>query len=275
MADNVSVSAGSYTATVAADDIGGVHYQRSKLVWGPDGTANDADVASGKPLPVQLRASGGTELALALDATLTGGTQQAIARGGAKGATAAATLTSRAVDADHQALDVYFNNTISATVDSILSLSTRKLSALGTYTTAIAGAGVAPTLKALASNGMKIGNEIDLTGSSARNLYVNLDLLCRGAAAFTAGTVVEVYFILTVDGTNYADASDSVAPPLTALVAQFPLRAVDTAQRIAFGSIPLPNAKFKPLVWNKGGQAFTNTDNENVLSYRVYDLANV
>lgn len=55
MADNVTVTLGSYSATVAADDIGGVHYQRAKIVWGPDGTANDTDVASGKPMPIQVR----------------------------------------------------------------------------------------------------------------------------------------------------------------------------------------------------------------------------
>jgi hypothetical protein len=44
---------------------------------------------------------------VALDSTLTGGTCKAIARGGAKGATSAADCTSRSIDADHQALDVY------------------------------------------------------------------------------------------------------------------------------------------------------------------------
>lgn len=60
MADNVVANPGTGGATFATDDIGGVQYPRSKVVWGPDGTANDADVASGKPLPVQLRAADGT-----------------------------------------------------------------------------------------------------------------------------------------------------------------------------------------------------------------------
>lgn len=50
--------------------------------------------------------TGAAAAPLALDATLTGGTAQSIARGGAKGATTAATVTSTAIDADHQALDV-------------------------------------------------------------------------------------------------------------------------------------------------------------------------
>ena len=50
MADNVSITPGS-GATAAADDIGGVLYQRIKLVHGADGV-NDGDVAAGNPLPV-------------------------------------------------------------------------------------------------------------------------------------------------------------------------------------------------------------------------------
>lgn len=51
MADNVELDAGSGGATVAADDIGGVLYPRSKIVIGADG-ANDGDVSAANPLPV-------------------------------------------------------------------------------------------------------------------------------------------------------------------------------------------------------------------------------
>lgn len=69
MADNVPITAGSGT-TIATDDVGGgVQVQRTKTTWGPDGTANDVDVASGKSFPVQLRAAGGTELDLGTQTT--------------------------------------------------------------------------------------------------------------------------------------------------------------------------------------------------------------
>lgn len=74
MADNVVANAGAGGSTFATDDIGGVHYPRSKVTWGPDGTANDADVASGKPLPVQIRSSGGAEAVLIDNAGFTDGT---------------------------------------------------------------------------------------------------------------------------------------------------------------------------------------------------------
>ena len=64
MADNVTANAGSGGAVFATDDIGSVHYPRSKVVWGPDGTANDAAAPSGKGLPIQGEA--------AHDATSTG-----------------------------------------------------------------------------------------------------------------------------------------------------------------------------------------------------------
>ena len=50
MADNVTLDAGSGGDTAAADDIGGIKYQRVKLTLGAD-SVNDGDVASGNPLP--------------------------------------------------------------------------------------------------------------------------------------------------------------------------------------------------------------------------------
>jgi hypothetical protein len=69
MADNSSVPVASGNETFANDDIGGVKYPRPKINWGPDGTANEVDVASGKPLPVQLRGSDGTDRSNALPVT--------------------------------------------------------------------------------------------------------------------------------------------------------------------------------------------------------------
>lgn len=72
MADNVAITAGSGT-TIAADDVGGgVLVQRVKATWGPDGTANDTDVATGKPMPTQLRVSDGTAWTYGAGATAAG-----------------------------------------------------------------------------------------------------------------------------------------------------------------------------------------------------------
>ena len=49
MADNIGYTPGA-GATIAADDVGGVLYQRVKLAAGPDGSATD--VSPDEPLPV-------------------------------------------------------------------------------------------------------------------------------------------------------------------------------------------------------------------------------
>lgn len=68
MADNLTgplTGSGTATPIIATDELAGsVHVQRVKAGWGPDGTLNDADTASGKALPVQLRDSDGTDVAL-------------------------------------------------------------------------------------------------------------------------------------------------------------------------------------------------------------------
>lgn len=53
MADNIAITSGAGT-TVASDDIGGVQFQRIKLIHGVDGV-NAGDVAETNPLPVTLR----------------------------------------------------------------------------------------------------------------------------------------------------------------------------------------------------------------------------
>ena len=52
MADNLNVPGGS-AGPAATDEIGGIHFQRIKLVHGADGV-NAGDVATGNPLPVYL-----------------------------------------------------------------------------------------------------------------------------------------------------------------------------------------------------------------------------
>lgn len=61
MADNVVIDAMIGGDTVAADDIGGIKFQRIKLVIGDDGI-NDGDISATNPLPVELPTSVSTLL---------------------------------------------------------------------------------------------------------------------------------------------------------------------------------------------------------------------
>ena len=132
----------------------------------------------------------------------------------------------------------------------------------------ILGAATAPTAKGLANNGKKLANEFD--NAAGLNQYGVAELYVRGASAFTAGGYVELYLIPAADGTNYSDGSDSVAPPLSCLAGNFPVLAVSTQQRLTLWGLVLPPLKFKFLIINKTGQAFTGTDDENILKFGAY-----
>lgn len=144
-----------------------------------------------------------------------------------------------------------------------------KWDAYGTFTTIIAGADVAPTLKGLSSGGFKIGSAID--NSSSLNMLADFDLQVRFASAPAAGGFVLLYLVPAVDGTNYADGSDSIEPSSALLVGAFPVRATGDQQRVVLRAVLLPPGLFKPLIKNGGSTAFTSTDNENVLSIRTYN----
>ena len=60
MADNKVLNAGSGGATIATDEIGGVDFQRIKLITGAD-NANDGDVADGNPFPIKIRDGAGND----------------------------------------------------------------------------------------------------------------------------------------------------------------------------------------------------------------------
>lgn len=144
-----------------------------------------------------------------------------------------------------------------------------KWTALSSVVNSILGAGVAPTAKNLANDARKLGDEYNNAANKKR--WAACQLKCRGAAAFSAGGYVELYIVPALDGTNYADGGDSVTPPACQLVGVFPVRAVDTQQVVTITGIQIPPCKFKPLIINKTGQAFTNTDAENLLDMYLYD----
>lgn len=135
--------------------------------------------------------------------------------------------------------------------------------------TVINGDASAPTLKNLANNGQKLGAEVD--NATAEDRWAEFELYVRGALAFDATGYIELYLQYAFDGTNYADGDDSVAPSGVAFVGAWPVRAVATQQRLPPLMVPILPFKFKPLIINKGGQAFTNTDNENVLKVRTFN----
>lgn len=86
-----------------------------------DNNIGNVDIVTMPAITGTVTANAGTNLntsALALSATQTDGTQKSIARGGAKGSTTAADITSTSQSADRNAMDVQIRTSAGAVVDS-------------------------------------------------------------------------------------------------------------------------------------------------------------
>lgn len=138
-----------------------------------------------------------------------------------------------------------------------------KWSALGTSTTAMS-----TELNSLANGSRAIASSA-VDNDAARNMYADFELYVTYGVAPSAGGRVDLYLVQTLDGTNYADGSASVAPPMTSFAGSFPLRAVTTAQRIVLRHVLLPATDYKPLLDNQAGQAMAASG--NTLKYRAYN----
>ena len=109
-------------------------------------------------------------------------------------------------------------------------------------------------LNSLASNARAIGSAIDPT--TDRYIFGDLELnVTFGSAPAADTTYIELYFVRTVDGTNYADGSSSLAPKPPLLVAVFALDN-QTANRKVVPEVTIPPTLYKALLINKSGLSF-------------------
>lgn len=109
-------SAGTNVATISAGgalkvDNSAVTQPVSGTFWQATQPVSGTFWQATQPVSGTVTANIGTSGSLALDATLTGGSQKAIIRGGAKGSTSATDVTSTASGGNHQPLDVVIYDT--------------------------------------------------------------------------------------------------------------------------------------------------------------------
>jgi hypothetical protein len=136
-----------------------------------------------------------------------------------------------------------------------------KWSTLGSIASAITTG-----LNSLAADARAISADLDNT--SDRQLYGDWELVVTYGVAPTSGGYCSLYLIRSADDTNFADGDASTAPPGTAWVGNFPVRAVTTAQRVVLPRVLLPPGHYKAVLENKGGQAFAASG--NTLKVRPY-----
>ena len=116
-------------------------------------------------------------------------------------------------------------------------------------------------------------------GSTVDNLtdlyqYGEFELALASITTGSGAPYCALYLVKQIDGTNYEDGGGSVAPPATALLATFPLRAsVTGAQRVIVGNLLLPPAVFKPVLLDQSGVALAASG--STLKLRRYNEQSV
>ena len=122
-------------------------------------------------------------------------------------------------------------------------------------------------LNSLADGNGALSSAYDNDDSGGSNLYLwgifELFINSFGSAP-TEGELVDMYFIDSLNGTDFADGSGGSSPVANpaSLIASFPVRAVTSDQRIVLPSpITLPSCDFKVLLINNTGQAFPSSGN--------------
>lgn len=102
-------------------------------------------------------------------------------------------------------------------------------------------------LNSLTTTGSAISSAID--NDADRDMYADVELLIDYGTGPTAGSVIELYHIRTVDGTNFEDGSTTgPVVPQSGYVGAFVLRNTTDTQRIIIPGVPIPPRDFKALI---------------------------
>lgn len=122
------------------------------------------------------------------------------------------------------------------------------------------------TITLLSTDLNSLANNTGVLGaarSAEAFLYADLELNVTFGTNPTANSLVEVYLVRAIDGTNYEDTTTAAtaAGPANGFVGGFPVRAVTTAQRIALPKVELPAMDYKWMVINKTGQTMAASGN--------------
>lgn len=129
----------------------------------------------------------------------------------------------------------------------------------------------------VASTGKVISAALDNTPDGAEvggDLFDDLELLVDFVTGPTAGTVIEMYLLPSIDGgTVYPDGSASIVPQSSLYVGGFAVRNTTAVQTMVLRGIPLPPGFFKYLLQNTTNQAFPATG--STLRRNSYQLVSV
>jgi hypothetical protein len=126
----------------------------------------------------------------------------------------------------------------------------------------------ASTGKAISS---AIANDSVSNSEPTADLFADLELAVDFVSAPTAGTVIELYLLPSIDGgTTYPDGSTSILPQSSLYVGGFAVRNTTAAQIMVIRGVSLPPGTYKYLVQNTTNQPFPATG--STLRQNTYQL---
>lgn len=118
-----------------------------------------------------------------------------------------------------------------------------------------------------------LSNSADINGHNGY-LFADLELAVDFVTAPTAGTVVELYLLPSIDGgTTYPDGSTSILPQSSLYVGGFAVRNTTAAQVMVIRGVALPPGSYKYLVQNTTNQPFPATG--STMRQNVYQLSTI
>lgn len=144
-------------------------------------------------------------------------------------------------------------------------------SAIKWETTLTSRAALTTELNSLATNTRTAASSA-IDNSSNLDTYGYLEFLGTWGTNPSAGAYVVIYMLISADGTNYADGSNTVNPNTDAAIAVIPILASTSAQRKVVGPIQLPPAKIKFIVESQTGQTLASSGNTLTLWTNNYEI---
>jgi hypothetical protein len=264
MADNITTqSTTPATApdatTFATDDVGGVHYPRTKIDLGGDGAASPlvrGQQSEANSLPVALA----TEEAADLDtiATVLTALQKAEDDAHAstdKGIQALAvrkdTAAGLAADGDYHPLEV------DSTGRLHVAIAQKAVKHAAAWVSR--GTGLTTELNSLANGGFSgVGTAFDNT--SNLDQFAAADIVLASLSP-TTGAYLELFLVQSLDGSNYEDAPSSTNPGTHMLVARVLVTTGSGAKRIMTPVFRVPPGKYKLVLYNATNVSLASSAN--------------
>ena len=104
------------------------------------------------------------------------------------------------------------------------------------------------------------------------NFWGDIELAVTYGTAPTAGKLLQVYAVPTLDGTNYADGDSSVAPDVGLRIGAVAVRNVTSAQRLVIRNCLLPPHSIKLLLENGADQQISSAWTMKIVAFRTQSV---